>query len=368
MKRIYFFAKVGDLNAYPYGGGEVGNRRTMNLFKELGYNIILIPRYCCYKPKNFWVYIEMILGDFMALICMFFKLLFGYRKNSIVHISGFTGAYMIYEMISILTAKLLGYKIVYEIRGGGIIGFFISGNFIYRNCFRFSIKMSECTFSQGLENKMLIEKYGPNKFFYYPNYVNLDFIGQHCPPKSSESYKLVYLGRITPSKNINLVIKCFEKVKKYYPNSTLDLIGDGEDYPSYVKDIKEYIKRNLSDCCTYHGKKNKNEIIDILKKMTFLIFPSNEKREGQSNSLTEAMSLGVIPIASPQGYSRSIINTDELIIEKLDADEYAHRIIKIINENKINYFSKLMYDRIKENYTYDKIKKNVSDKIIDLFK
>lgn len=67
MAKIYHFAKFGKLNEKPYGGGEVGNRRTMQMLKELGYEVILIHRYCNYKQKSKWVYIEMILGDLFCL-------------------------------------------------------------------------------------------------------------------------------------------------------------------------------------------------------------------------------------------------------------------------------------------------------------
>lgn len=43
--RIYFFANFGDWSKIPFGGGEVGNRRTLALLKKLNYDIVLIPKY-----------------------------------------------------------------------------------------------------------------------------------------------------------------------------------------------------------------------------------------------------------------------------------------------------------------------------------
>ena len=34
--RIYLFANFGDWKKQPYGGGEVGNRRTLQLLQECG--------------------------------------------------------------------------------------------------------------------------------------------------------------------------------------------------------------------------------------------------------------------------------------------------------------------------------------------
>jgi len=76
MSTVYHFAKFGDLNSKPYGGGEVGNRRTMTMLQEIGHRVILIHRHCNYKKKSRVVYIDMILGDLWAVMKMFFKLLF----------------------------------------------------------------------------------------------------------------------------------------------------------------------------------------------------------------------------------------------------------------------------------------------------
>ena len=43
--KVYFFANFGDWNSLPLGGGEVGNRRTLAIFKECGYDIRLIEKY-----------------------------------------------------------------------------------------------------------------------------------------------------------------------------------------------------------------------------------------------------------------------------------------------------------------------------------
>ena len=62
-----FYAKVGDLNQKPYGGGEVGNRRTLKMLQEIGYDVRLIPRYYNYEEKSLWVFMKIIFGDILSL-------------------------------------------------------------------------------------------------------------------------------------------------------------------------------------------------------------------------------------------------------------------------------------------------------------
>ena len=45
MNRLYFFANFGDWSKQPYGGGEVGNRRTLALLRKYKFKIILIEKY-----------------------------------------------------------------------------------------------------------------------------------------------------------------------------------------------------------------------------------------------------------------------------------------------------------------------------------
>lgn len=366
--RVFFFAKVGNLNKKPYGGGEVGNRRTIKLLKDLGYTVFLIPRYYTYKKKSILIYLIMILGDFFSLLKLAIKLSYNKRHNSVVHIAGFTGQYLPYEFLSVLTAKVLGYKVIYEIRGGGIIGFFNNGNFIYKYLFKATIRIADTIFSQGLENKELITGNSKSEFFYYPNYIENSFMPKTCPIKDTKSINLVYIGRLCPSKNIDIILKAFNIIKQHIDNTSMHIIGDSEDYPKYVISLKKYVREmNLENSCHFYGKLDRTKITQLLPSMHFFLFPTTEKREGQSNSLTETMSYGIIPISSSQGYSRRIINNDFLIEDTLTAEAYAKKIINIIESNQINCLSSSMYNRIKDNYLYDIIKLKVEKEYKKLF-
>ena len=96
----------------------------------------------------------------------------------------------------------------------------------------------------------------------------------------------------------------------------------------------------------------KHEVLPaLLTDKHFYIFPSTQPREGQSNSVTECMSYGIIPIASPQGFNRSTIGDDYLIVEELTARAYAERIIEIVNGKKVLQYSKKVFDHFQTNYT-----------------
>ena len=63
------------------------------------------------------------------------------------------------------------------------------------------------------------------------------------------------------------------------------------------------------------------------------------------------MAYGIVPIASPQGFNRSTIGDNKLIIDELKAESYARRIIEIIQANKYHHYSQMVYERFQNNFT-----------------
>ena len=70
------------------------------------------------------------------------------------------------------------------------------------------IKSCNCVFSQGIENYDLIDSIvvGKDKF-YYPNYVMPDFVPSAYPTKPQDNINLLYFGRISDTKNVDIVLK-----------------------------------------------------------------------------------------------------------------------------------------------------------------
>ena len=368
MNRIYHFAKFGNLSEKHYGGGEVGNRRTMQMLKELGYDVVLIHRYYNYKKKNKWVYTEMIVGDLLAVLKMFCFLFFKSRKKSVVHVSGFTGTYMPIEWLSVILAKLLGYKVTYEIRGGGIVGFYKNGRKLYKWLFRSTLNAANHIWSQGLENKGLINSLSSSTFFHYPNCVSEEFMPNQNPPKTVNPIKLVYVGRLSAVKHVDVIIDTLKLLRNKGYNASLDIIGDGVDFPDYVNALKAQVdKLGLNNVCIFHGALNKTDMKNLLLPASFFLFPSEEPREGQSNSLTETMSFGIIPIATSQGYNCSTINCDDLICDDISAEAYSNKVISVITGHRIEYYSNLMFNNVKERFTYDKVKNLVNKEYSRIF-
>lgn len=361
MYRIYFFANFGDWSKLPLGGGEVGNRRTLSFLHQGDFEVVAIPKYLRISNKSFFYPLKLICRIIGNILLYTRILMFGRRKNSIVHIAGFYGVMIYFECVIITIAKMLGYKTVYEMRGGGAEYNYTNGSSCYRRIFKSVLRKADVIFTQGQENIPLIKRMNNNcEIFYYPNCVTNDFYPDTYPCKPHDLIRLIYFGRISQKKHTDVVVDTFIRLKNQYKNLHLDIVGDCED-EMFMKHIKAKVAHNgYSDFISLWPACNHSKLKEYLRYTHFYIFPSKEPREGHSNALTEAMSWGLIPIATMQGFNRSVIGNDLLIVNELSASAFANRISQIIDNENITNLSKEMYNRVIKNYT-DII---VSNKII----
>lgn len=371
MRRIYFFANFGDWNKLPLGGGEVGNRRTLDLFKKGGFEVVLMPKYLRVGKHSLYKSLLLMFRIVANIIFCFKILAFGRRNSSFVHVSGFYGQMIYFENVILFMARLFKYKVTYEMRGGGAEYFYTNGSYLYRHTFKSALLKADVVFTQGKENIPLIKKMNDKcRIVYYPNCVKVGFYPEIYPNKPENEIGLVYFGRISKFKHTDLVVDVYLQLRSRYPNIFLDLVGNSEDmeYLSYLKSKIE--NSGESENIRLLPACDQEQLKEILRNKLFYIFPSELPREGHSNALTEAMSWGLIPIATSQGFNRSVIGDDTLIVDELSPSRFADRISSVIESGKAESLSQAMYERVMKNFTepivYEKIIKNYID-LFDLY-
>lgn len=366
-KIVYFTGSLPNKGKVPVGGGEVGNMRTLRMLQSFGYETKVVRRIRSNavdsKVKRIITYPFRFLLNFLHF---FFVLICGDRNNGIVHIAGFYGPTISIECAQVFLAKLLGYRLVYEMRGGGADNFYDNGSEYYRKQFRFCIKKADYIFSQGKENEALLNNLCRTPVFYYPNCVQKGFYPESMPSKPMNKIRLLFYGRIEEEKNPLLIVEVAALLQKVYNNITLTIIGNGQS--EILTQVKTKMKNSLSNG-SYEllpGCEH-DKLQSHISDKHFYIFPSVQPREGQSNAITESMSFGIIPIASPQGFNRSTIGDDRLIVESLRAEDYANRIKEIIVKDEIEYYSQYVRKRFIEHYTEDAVFKRTKEEYLKIF-
>ena len=356
---VYFFGSLPNGVEPYYGGGEVGNKRTVDMLRQFGFKVRIVRKLRCKLTAS--QFVKLITYPFRAAIgvgAFLGLLLFGSRK-AIVHISGFYGPTIFFEYILVEAANLLGYKIIYEMRGGGAEAYHKSGSAIYRLCFARIVRMAKVVFSQGIENESLLHSISDTPIFYYPNYVEDGYLPSALPQKPQGTINLIYFGRIEPQKNVKLIVEAASILQKKIDIS-LTIIGKGQH--GYVSEVESLMEKTLkSGTYTFISGYARIGIRTLLLDKHFLIYPSTLSREGQSNAITESMSCGVVPISSPQGFSRTVIGNDRMIVDDLTAQSYADRVLEIMADGTFSQLSEFVYERIKSNYTQAVIEKNLRE-------
>lgn len=349
-KKLYMYATLPRKGHVPFGGGEVGNMRTIRMLQDAGYEIVTIRQR---TAEASWGLIMLYLTYPFRMIAgwgdTFFKLIFASRK-SLVHLSGFAGSTIFNEYILMHIMKMLGYRVVYELRGGGTVGFWENGSAFYKQMFRYLIDKACYVFSQGQENIPLIRSLTETPVYHYANCVEEDFAPKQMPEKPTDRVNLLFYGRIEESKHVDMIVEVAAMVQKVVPHVYLTVVGNGKaDYIEHVKNTMQSMLNPGTFTCA-PGCKHE-ELLSLLSDKHFYIFPSTQPREGQSNSVTECMAYGIVPIASPQGFNRSTIGDNKLIIDELKAESYAKRVVEIIQANKYHHYSRMMYERFQNNFT-----------------
>lgn len=230
------YATLPKIGQAPFGGGEVGNMRTIRMLREAGFDITTIRQR---KADATWGKKRVLLSYPFRLLAgwseTFCKLLFGSR-NSLVHLSGFAGKTIFNEYVLMHIMKVMGYKVIYELRGGGAIDFWTSGSSRYRKMFSYLLNGACYVFVQGKENIPLVTSISKTPVFHYANCVEDSFAPKHMPKKPTNQINLLFYGRVEENKHVDLIVETAAKVQKTIPNVYLTIVGNGKaDYVERVK-------------------------------------------------------------------------------------------------------------------------------------
>lgn len=360
MKKIIFYAPLGK-NTPPdkIGGAEAGCLKTKKIYEEAGFQVIVIDKPAMSQGR-FRFLVEMLITPVILFAAALKE-----GRNVPVHIVGFYTKIAKYEWILMKIAHFCGNKVIYELRNGSMITTYEEGSEKYRKTLKDLLLQPEIVLCQGQEYVDFIRDNWKVERSYYPNYIMDDFMTDN---NLNRPYplRLIYFGRVTESKNIDIILEVLHILRKKGVDAILDVVGGYDD--EYKKYLDKTISADgLDKFVSFYGRKSFQFIAEKLRGAHYFVFPSTEKQEGHSNSLTEAMGCGVVPIVSTAGFNRSICGCDELVVNEIDAEEFANKIIRIETNNEWAKYSNLVYNRVKTNFTQSIVSKKLVAYINKLF-
>ncbi|MBR3780686.1 MAG: glycosyltransferase [Clostridia bacterium] len=178
------------------------------------------------------------------------------------------------------------------------------------------------------------------------------------PYNGERKKRIVNFCRISAQKNLIMLVDAFAEFHEEFPEYKLDIIGDpvGNDADGYIDSVKEHIKKlNCEDCI--HIIPARKDIHDYIKD--YSMFVSSSDYEGMSNSMLEAMAMGLPCVCTdcPAGGARAVIKDGENGLLTPVGDSHAlYLAMKKIAENP-ELANKLSQNsvKIREEQSVDKI-------------
>lgn len=178
------------------------------------------------------------------------------------------------------------------------------------------------------------------------------------PYPGKRSKRIVNFCRIAPEKNLIMLVDAFAEFHKDFPDYELDIIGDpvGNDAEGYIDSVIEHIKHHNCENCI-HIMPSRKDIHEYIKD--YAMFVSSSDYEGMSNSMLEAMAMGLPSVCTdcPAGGARAVIKDAENGLLSPVGDAHAlYLAMKKIAENPelANKLSKNSV-KIREEQSVDKI-------------
>ncbi|MGO3049929.1 MAG: CDP-glycerol glycerophosphotransferase family protein [Staphylococcus sp.] len=168
-------------------------------------------------------------------------------------------------------------------------------------------------------------------------------------PFSKEDYKVMTMGRLSPEKGFDNLIKSFEIVVKKHPSAKLYILGDG---PLMNQLNNLIITLKLENNVFLVGQK-KNPFF-IMKECNLFVLPSYY--EGQSMVLLEALTIGINVLASNIVANKYVLDYGKYgMLCDNDYASLASSIIKFINGETKEYdkFDAERYNEAAINQFYD---------------
>lgn len=338
MLNVLYYGPITPPGQPSFGGYAAANRKNCDILQKKGIEVHEIP-----KRNNF------------ALLLQPFRLLFSsLPKETVIHIATpLAHIFMVPVIMLEIVARIKNIPVVLDIRAGVFISRYKKYNAIMRILTKTMLKHATQVTVEGQEYIEQLKKIvGYTKeAHYFPNVVACSSLCYH--ERENSPLNIFYFGRITESKGISIMLDTIIHLPENYRLFLAGPLGN---------DVSLDLLKH--ERITYLGTLNQHQLRSEMERMHFFLFPTHHIGEGQSNSLIEAMSQGLIPVTADNGFCREVVgNYGKVIPFDATAEAYI-KAIEDINAEDITELGRKCIEHIKAHHNADK----EIEKIIKLYK
>jgi glycosyltransferase involved in cell wall biosynthesis len=228
-------------------------------------------------------------------------------------------------------------------------------NIIFKYIVKKNMISSDFVFSYGANVSLTILNAGvdSNKIIEIPTGIEKEWIISEDIISVNKKLRFLFIGRNDPLKGINNIFKAISNIKsdlfEFVFIGPIDekLINNNIKYYGLIKDIERI--KNIIDSC------------DVLVSPSF--------SEGMPNVRLEAMSRGLIILATNVGANSLLVSNSNGLIIKSPAPENILNSIEYILDQESENLKKMKLNsikKIKTSFTWDVIAQNSKDEILNI--
>ena len=168
---------------------------------------------------------------------------------------------------------------------------------------------------------------------------------------NQEKHSITFFGRVEYEKGVDVLISAFKKVSESYPQSVLNVIGEG----NWEKNAQQLARSlGLEKKIIFHGWKELAALQDLVGKSVLCVLPSRVESFGLT--IAEAMASG-IPVISTRVAAIPELITDQehgLLIPADDPEHLGNAILYAFdNKEKMSEMAQRARQKIKSHFTWE---------------
>lgn len=199
-------------------------------------------------------------------------------------------------------------------------------------------------------------KIHPTRVSVVPNGVDVSKFSNS--ESKAMSGRIIYVGRLTPHKHVDMLIDAFSQVKGKIEDAELHIVGSG---PSLLS-LKQRASKTKD--CFVHGFLPEDEMLSLLKDAMIFVLPS--EREGSGIAVLEAMATGLpfVTVNYPDNGAKELAKLNCGLVTDPNDRAIASAIFQLFSDEE-------MYRRMSHNalnYAKEQDWNIVADQMEDLMK
>ena len=304
LPRIYLCGPIAEAGQAARGGYQACNRRNIAALRGLGLDVVALP-YPHPSSSGWRKQVEYVAG-FLRLYARVLRC----ERGSILHLTALTLHFIYNEWPLIGLARLRGCRLVYDLRAGTKQSQYERRGAGYRFVFRNGLRAAHEVLVEGQAVIPFIEGLGRAAPVHLPNHLDTDVLAWRAAESPLPGAPTIaYVGRIVADKGIEVLLQAARLLRARGLPVGVRIAGDGD--PRYLARLQ---RESASEDVQWLGPLREVEVIDLLRRAHFFVFPTRYYGEGQSNSLTEAMACGCVPIASRHGFNEAVVGEPALTV------------------------------------------------------